>query len=382
MEGFIGKLCISEPFLYRTFFCDLSKEDVVGAETLNSVNISFPKLTHLDLGKSRMVQEFLCVISFYYPHLKSVSCNSSNFVALYLLKACPLPLIHTVRFNIQDLCLTCDCLVQLEERTLPRHFPKVKHITLSFDAFSEDKLDVIKEKAIIFIASSSATSLTVHVPFEGVKDYYLMNILPPLFNAIGPTLRSLQFLLMQSIDFSLLASLINACPCLELLGLRLLPEANLHCDNSKVNISPLNHLKSLSVSSEQQEDPMTFYDQLKPILSKAPHIANLELLCPISSVILVLQISHNKQLKELSNMVLKLNPEIYLTSDRDTILDWHLFSQIVERFPQLHTLVLIGVPSGAMARLKKVVVKTAFRIASGRKRSYVAYQGYHAKYVL
>ncbi|XP_042219459.1 uncharacterized protein LOC121864488 isoform X2 [Homarus americanus] len=277
-----------EENLYAGFFDGLDKI-AVNHKIQNGENLklSFPKLKYIDVGSHRDVREFLHHLLYSYPDIKSITCDSENWVLSKY--SIDFPVItpstlgngpislqgRTVTYNLRDMSFSSFCLASKLHDIIAR-FRKLEHVSLHL-LKGPWKIKSTSENAKELLTTISCQYLTICVDVYMSKED-LLSLYTPSLHTIGSSLKILQFHLTNEVNVGVLCQLINMCPCVEELSLVTSCE---RCevegeDDREIRLNELKHLKCLSVSSQYNVTNALYVLSCKLILS-ATNLTTLEL---------------------------------------------------------------------------------------------------------
>ncbi|XP_053634294.2 uncharacterized protein [Cherax quadricarinatus] len=249
-----------EDSLYTGFFDGLDK-DAVNLKIQNGegFKMTFPKLKYVDVGIHRDVRDFLHHLLYIYPDIRSIMCDSEDwvlskyslnfpFASPSYLGAGPKSLQEkVVEYNLREMSFTSFCLCsKLHDIT---RFKKLEHISLHL-LRGPWKIKHTSENAEELLSRISCQYLTIFVDVYMSNDD-LLGLYTPSLQRVGSSLKILQFHLTNEVNVKVLCQLINMCQSLEELALVTSCE---RCEvegeaTDRIDLCQLTRLKCLSISS-------------------------------------------------------------------------------------------------------------------------------------
>lgn len=279
-----------EDNLYRGFFGGSTKGDIdQKIRKGEEVNLSFPKLKYIDVGSHRDVREFLHHLLYFYPNTRSITCDSESWILSKYSLAFPvvtpsslgngpLSLVGKVMtYSLQDMSFSSFCLASRLPDIIGR-YKKLEHVSLHL-LKGPWKINTTCEMARQLLCSIKCQYLTICVDvYMSSED--LISLYLPSLQAIGPSLRILQFHLTNEVNVRALCQLINMCEVLEELSIVSSCErcevAESDEGEEDFHVNKLPKLKCLSISSRYNVTT-TLYQLTQDLLHSAPNLSTVEL---------------------------------------------------------------------------------------------------------
>ena len=194
LHDYFGMLMASSDGLFETFYKGHKKEVVMQKLAPGEpVDISFPNLKRLDLGKSKLAYSLYETLPYFYPKLESLSCNSNNFYLDSL--RCPPPKIkrEEAPFHIVDITISHYNLSHTDSIEIQARFPNLKHITLDLVLPADGYFNEVEiAKLDDILTNCSFSSLTLAIPLNSLRDVLIDEILTPLLKKIESKIKIFQ----------------------------------------------------------------------------------------------------------------------------------------------------------------------------------------------
>ncbi|XP_027220911.1 uncharacterized protein [Penaeus vannamei] len=376
-----------EDNLYSGFFNGLTKSEVVQKiQEGGSCELSFPNLKYIDVGSHRDVREFLLHLLYFYPNIRSVTCDSENWIlskysldfpvmTQATLDYKPVSLWgKTMIYQLKDMSFSSFCLAAVKVQDIVSRYQSLEHISLHLIKGSR-KIEFTNETAKELICGINCRCLTICV--EVYMDRAdLLSLYTPALNAMGPSLRILQLHLTNEVNVGALCQMINMCPHLEELALMTSCErCEVEGENfTEIRCCKLGDLKCLSFSSRYNVTN-AMYSLMERTIFAAPNLTSLELELGGNRVSgWLMNIASAGALSNLK--LLRINfPKIYFDYQ---VLSSFLFS-LISTLPRLSCLMLGSVCDCVVRRIRKKYEYSQLRII-GRESPYIAFRCLTSRY--
>ncbi|XP_068200220.1 uncharacterized protein [Palaemon carinicauda] len=364
--GPFGDSGLTENFLFKTFFRDLTKTEVIfSIIQKKSVGISFPSLQRLNLHFiSEVHHHFIHSFQHLYPNVKTnfLKVITERIMSPTSLKAKLSPpyfLEGKGVFSWDSVYLMsghCQFIENPFDEVRKEPYPRIRSLSVW-----QNKNDISPKLALIreLITRYGCSSLVLRMPFMYLDND--VDIISPCISSIGDYLTELHVLASKSVfHVSELVAGLKSCKRLKLMSIDVASFWPI-TESETLELEPMMDLKSLSITAnilidqefDLRREARRLSDFLGDVLANAPNLLNLEMIrTPIDVVIDTTKTVRGKS--KITTLVL------------DTSLFWNLdagLTEAVENLSSLSYLLLYGITPQIYAQVKKYFYRTNLQIA-------------------